>query len=117
MSLFLIAIMKMLLNLNFYFGIFLVIESTLRSVGTQILPCFIFFKSCIIFRSAKMPQQVATISMPTIKMEIAELLRNILGVPRLFIQAGGGVIVYKMIMKKYRKPTVAIIATMTHLVL
>ena len=47
-----------------------------------------------------MPKQVTTISMPTIKMERAELLRNALGVPRLFIQAGGGVIVYKMIMKK-----------------
>ena len=64
-----------------------------------------------------MPKQVTTISMPTIKMEIAELLWNALGVPRLFIQAGGGVIVYKMIMKKLRKLTVAMIATMTHLVL
>ena len=64
-----------------------------------------------------MPQKVAIISMPTIKMERAELLRNALGVPRLFIQAGGGVIVYKMIMKKLRKLTVAMIATMTHLVL
>ena len=47
-----------------------------------------------------MPKQVTTISMPTIKMVRVELLRNALGVPTSFIQAGGGVIVYKMIMKK-----------------
>ena len=52
----------------------LFIESTLRSVGNQIAPFFIFFKSCIICRSAKMPQQVATISMPTIRMVRVELL-------------------------------------------
>ena len=47
-----------------------------------------------------MPQQVATISMQTIKIVRVELLKNALGVPKLFMQAGGGLIVYKMLMKR-----------------